>query len=160
MNKHAARQASSQPSCKVQRFLPGPAGQQQDELVTAESAYDVALARISFEYFRELFQHCIAREMPIAIIDRLEVVDIAHHQTGWSAVLQRRNTSGEQTPEPTAVVQLREIVHRIVAQPCKSDLLKYSNDQQEGQQYKYQHFASQRQRCKNPEQQGVFTFDG
>ena len=55
-------------------------GQQQGHLVTAETTHDVVAARGTDEQVGEQNEHLVAGRMSVAVVDRLELVDVQNDQ--------------------------------------------------------------------------------
>ena len=61
-------------------------GQQDGKLVAAEARGRIHAANLGFDALRDLLERDVARQVPIAVVDALEVVDV-HHQAGDGACL-------------------------------------------------------------------------
>ena len=58
---------------------PAEVGQHDDELVAAEARHEVALAHAAPQPPRDLAQRRVARRVPVRVVDRLEAVEVEHH---------------------------------------------------------------------------------
>src|SRR4051794_28967479 len=55
--------------------------QQQDELISSKSADDIRLTNLTVDIGSDGFQDGVAREMTIAVVDRLKIIEIEENET-------------------------------------------------------------------------------
>src|SRR6185437_14405372 len=84
-------------------------GQYHDELVSAEPRHDVRLAYRRADPARELGDHAIAGVVPERVVDRLEAIEIDHHQREPPAARRGGGERLAQTrAQSEAIVEPRE----------------------------------------------------
>lgn len=88
-------------------------GQQGHELVPAIAGKDVALAQLRLDAARHLAQHAIARVVPVAVVDHLEVVHVDHEDAGVAITSLRLGEERSRDDREPAPVVHAGAAHRF-----------------------------------------------
>ena len=73
------RDPAQDPLGEVAGLGAGGLGQQHDELLAAVARHDVHRPLLPLEQGGELLEHPVAHQVPVGVVDLLEVVDVDHH---------------------------------------------------------------------------------
>ena len=96
---------------KASRAVEFGGSEQDRELLAAYAPRKVACAQLRAQDFGEMAQHLVADRVAPAVVDRLEVVEIAHHHgRAGAAIAHMRELRRDTCHEMAAVRQLREAI--------------------------------------------------
>ena len=90
----------------TQRSLVDQLGTGDGELLAADPADEADLADRGNDPERSLAQHLVTRHVAVAVVDRLEVVEVEHQEAARRVLGQRAQV----LPEAPAILQQREVV--------------------------------------------------
>src|SRR5690606_6680810 len=94
----------------------GRARQQDHELFAAIASRDIAVANDALDPPRDLTQHLVADEMPVTVVDALEMIDV-DHEAGQRLALApaARELLAEAAREVAAIVPTRQRIREAAA---------------------------------------------
>ena len=93
-------------------------GQDHQELVAAEPAAHVALAQHAVQPGADRRQHGVARDVAVAVVDRLEAVEVDHQHRHLKAGARRRG-AGWPPSSSIACARVKQPVRPSRAQACR-----------------------------------------
>ena len=86
-------------------------GHHDDKFLATQAADQIDAAHIVQRALGELAQYIVAREMPIAVVDLLEMVDVEHHDSGRGAAFGKpRHQLGHMREDIAPVVKAGQLV--------------------------------------------------